>query len=428
MDEALSTLSLLEVQQRLARAVSRGFPEALWLWAEIYEISTRVNGHCYLKLAQQSEKNTGLVAKADAVIWASDFRRLRPYFETVTGQTLAVGIRILVYAKPTYHELYGLSLTITDINPQFTLGDVALARRRTLARLDEEGVLDMNRTLPFPALPLRLAVVSAEGAAGYRDFVRQLLDSPFPFQITLFDALMQGTEAPRSIIAALERIDPEAFDVLLLLRGGGAAADMHCFDDYSLCAHLAQFPLPLLTGIGHDKDEHIADRVACVRVKTPTAAAEYLIDCLRSQAEAVDSLARRLEACMKDRIHRDVRFLDTAVHRLALASRSRMQQEAHRLDLALQKMAGALRLRYQKEALQLEAYEQRVVAGNPLRLLEKGYSLTLYKGKPLRQALPSLCGEDIEVVLAQGALTARVTGVQTRESKENVGKDVGKES
>ncbi len=295
---------LLELQLRLREEIEESFPERLWVRAEIASVQAKANGHCYLDLSQSEEGR--IVAKAKAVIWRSRFAPLRAYFREATGGDLAPGMEVLVRAQVSYSELYGLSLTVDEIEPRFTLGDAELQRRRTLEKLAADGLLDRQQELEPALLPYRLAVVSARDAAGYGDFRRHLEENAygFVFEVELFEATMQGEDAPASIVDALERVEcaERPFDAVLLMRGGGSALDLACFDDYGLCFAIANCPVPVYTAIGHDRDVHVADRVAYDAVKTPTALADRFIDAFAAEDERISAFGNRLRMAFAARL------------------------------------------------------------------------------------------------------------------------------
>ncbi len=272
-------LSLSELNELIKDTLQEAFPSLVWVVAEVSEIKENRSGHCYLELIEKQENE--IVARSRATIWSYTYRMLKPYFETTTGQLFTQGIKILVQAMVEYHPSYGLSLNIKDIDPTYTVGDLALQRKEIIERLQNEGVYDMNKELELPLVPQKIAVISSATAAGYQDFVNQLEDNEhgFKFYTRLFEAYMQGSEAVSSIIHALERIFQyeDFFDAVVILRGGGATADLSSFDNYDLALNITQFPLPVITGIGHEKDDTIIDLVAHTRLKTPTAAAEFFI-------------------------------------------------------------------------------------------------------------------------------------------------------
>ena len=272
-------IDLLELQTRLKKGVELLFPNRLWIKAEVSAVKARSGGHCYLELSQSDE--SGLVAKVNAIIWSSKYRFIAPYFESVTGSSLQEGMVVLVEVQVNFSQLYGLSLIINDIDPEFSLGVKELERQQTIERLQKEGLMELQKELALPVLPYSFAVISASDAAGYRDFVRHLDENPYGFKVALqlYPALMQGVECPESIISALDAImdSGKEYDAVLILRGGGSKLDLACFDDYQLAAVIAQYPLPVLTAIGHDQDFHVCDMVAHGYVKTPTALADFIL-------------------------------------------------------------------------------------------------------------------------------------------------------
>lgn len=272
-------LTLSELNTLIKDALFEAFPTTVWVVAEISELKENRSGHCYLELIEKEDNE--IIARSRATIWSYTYRMLRPYFETTTGQAFAQGIKVLVQVSVEYHPAYGMSLNIKDIDPVYTVGDLALQRKEILIRLQNEGVFGMNKELHLPLVPQKIAVISSKTAAGYQDFMHQLEtnENGFAFFTHLFEAYMQGSEAVSSIIAALERIFQyeEFFDAVVIIRGGGATADLSCFDNYDLALNITQFPLPVITGIGHEKDDTIVDMVAHTRLKTPTAVAEFFI-------------------------------------------------------------------------------------------------------------------------------------------------------
>ena len=292
-DKTIFTLS--ELTGAVRDTLEATFPETYWVRAETSDV--RVNaasGHCYLEFIEKNPKTNQLVAKARGSIWAKVFRMLKPYFEMETGQTFTSGLKVLVKVTIEFHELYGFSLNVVDIDPTYTIGDMARKRQEIIRQLQADGVFTLNKELTFPDFPTRIAVITSPTAAGYEDFLNQLLHNQagYPFYPKLFPALMQGEKTEESVIAALERIDAcrEYFDVVVIIRGGGATSDLNSFDSYLLAAHCAQFPLPIITGIGHERDDTIVDLVAHTRLKTPTAVAAFLIHCLDQQAATLNDL------------------------------------------------------------------------------------------------------------------------------------------
>ena len=388
-------IDLLTLQSKLKEGVELLFPKRIWVKAEVSAIKARNGGHCYLELSQSSDK--GLVAKSSAIIWSSKFRFIAPYFESVTGSPLQEGMVVLVQVQVNYSELYGLSLIIDDIDPEYSLGVKELERQKTIERLQKEGLMGMQKGLELPLLPYKLAVVSAEDAAGYRDFVRHLEENPYGFSLswTLFPALMQGADCPRSIVSALDAVvdSGEDWDAVLILRGGGAKLDLACFDDYSLAAVIAQYPLPVLTAIGHDQDFHVCDMVAYEYLKTPTALADYILDIYQSEDERISTFESRIRLGMTNRLYREEALLDS------LAAR----------------VKGAFQLKVAAMEAALNMLQARIEAADPRRILQRGYVLaTDADGVVLKGVTGRNAGDKVSMMFADGVLECTVDSVVTK--------------
>lgn len=386
-------IDLLTLQKKVKEGLTELFPEKLWVKAEIAQWAPRQNGHCYLSLSQ-SRGGTS-VAEAKAVIWRGNCEVLSHFFEQETGSPLRSGITVLVRVQVSFHEVYGYSLVIDDIDPAFTVGEMALERRRTLEKLGAEGYLELQRELGLPRLPGRLAVISARTAAGYGDFCNHLLHNTygFHFSVTLFEALMQGDAAPVSIVEALSRIreSGEPFDAVLLLRGGGSELDLACFDDYGLAVAIATYELPVFTAIGHDKDVHVADLVAHRSVKTPTALADLFLDCYIAEDEQIGALALRIRRGLARRLSESERSLDAAVSRVRFAASARHAAALSRIELL----------------------EEKIAATDPRSILSRGFVLVEGPdGKRLRSASRVQVGERITLRLGDGRLRAAVQQVE----------------
>jgi len=383
-------IGLQELLLKVQEAVMDKLPERVWLRAEISELKCNVSGHCYLTLVEKSEDSESLLAKVPAIIWASTWRTLSPFFVSETGKDLEVGMTVLVRVQVQYSELYGLSLIISDIDPSFTVGELELQRQRTIARLQEEGMFEMNSTLELPRLPRRFAVISSRTAAGYRDFLRQLTGNEYGyrFEVTLFDAVMQGNDAPESIIAALDEIAAVAdqFDAVLIMRGGGGAMDLVCFDDYDLAANVAQFPLPVLTGVGHDHDYHVIDMVAHTYLKTPTALADHIVDIFAEEEWCVDSLAQRLH----------------------LALRGKYTGQIARVDTFMQRVASAVTMRCLSERHKVETLEGKIVAASPEDVLKRGFTMTLKGGRRVLSVDEIGMGDELKIMFKDGIIDVSV--------------------
>lgn len=313
-------LTLLELNTRIKNVINDTLKTSVWVKAEIADIRENFNGHCYLELVEKNEQGESITAKSRATIWAFTYRMLKPYFETTTGKPLEAGMKILINASVDFHELYGLSLNIKDIDPSYTVGDMELQRQKVIKRLRDEGVIDMNKQLPFPLVPQRLAVISSATAAGYEDFINQIENNGngYKFYYRLFDAVMQGQNTEESIINALDRINSHCdnFDVVVIIRGGGARSDLSSFDSYWLSFNVAQFPLPVLTGIGHERDNCVLDIVANQRLKTPTAVAEFLIGKMNEFELYLDDALGFLANTVQDEIEKNTVLLKNLPLRL----------------------------------------------------------------------------------------------------------------
>ena len=386
-------LDLLQFQSRLKEGVECLFPNRLWLRAEVSSIKARPGGHCWLELSQSDD--TGLVAKASAVVWSSKFRFIAPYFESVTGSPLQEGMVILVEIQVSYSQLYGLSLIVNDIDPEYTLGLKELERQKTIARLQSEGLIGLQKELDLPVLPYRLAVISAEDAAGFRDFVKHLEENPYGFkmQVTLFPALMQGAECPGSIVSALDSVleSDEPYDLVLIMRGGGSKLDLACYDDYELSAVIAQFPLPVFTAIGHDQDYHVCDMVAYSYLKTPTALADELISIYEDEDAALTSF----------------------VSRIRLAAAAKISAAESRIDMLKARLLSQMAMKIAQHEAALKVMEARITAADPRRLLERGYVLALDgDGVVIKSAAGRKTGDNVVLMFPDGSLECTVDNVR----------------
>lgn len=383
-------VTLSELQAQVRAALGERFPLPVWVSAEIAELKVNVSGHCYLDLVEKGENDTVPKAQARAVVWRSQFPRIDAAFRAETGQGLGVGMHVLAKVQIGYHELYGLSLQVSDIDPAYTLGDMERRRRQTVARLQAEGVWEMNRMLGLAAVVQRVAVVSSPTAAGYRDFCRELEKSPYRFDVALFEAVMQGSGAEESVVAALDRVAEAAdgFDAVAIIRGGGSATDLNCFNAYRLCNHVAQFPLPVLTGIGHDKDVSVADMVAHRPLKTPTAVAAWLVG-------RIADYDARLEGCA-------VRMRD-AVGTLAHAHRLRLERMADALGETSGRLLLSRRHALDTARLGLAERTEALLAGCRRRLDHAAELLLSHSAeRVLRRGFVLVRGAEGSVVSAAG--------------------------
>ena len=406
------SLSLVELNALVRRSIRACFPDTYWVQAELSDVRVNSSGHCYLEFVQKDAGGNSLVAKARGIVWANTFFRLKPYFERETGQAFVSGIKVLVKVTVDFHELYGYSLTVTDIDPTYTLGDMARRRREILDRLQREGVLTLNKELELPELLQRIAVISSPTAAGYDDFCNQLSHNAFGFVFypCLFPAVMQGDKVEQSVISALDRIygELERWDAVVIIRGGGATSDLSGFDTYNLAANCAQFPLPVITGIGHERDDTVIDMVAHTRVKTPTAAAEFLVNHLRQTAERLEDFACYIRQEVPSRLSHEKERLDNWQARIPSKVQMRLQKEGFAQERLSERLRVALRVRLQTEKHRLELWSRQIEAASPDRLLKRGYSLTLKNGKAVTDASRLHPGDEVETRLAKGTFRSIV--------------------
>lgn len=379
--------SLLELCSCIDEALSMELNDTYWVRAEIASLTER--GHCYMELVEKA-KNNAIAAKLRATCWQQVYHLLSAYFATETGQTVSVGMQVLLQVEVSFHAVYGLSLNVVGIDPTFTLGDLARQRQLTIQRLQEDGVMDLQRALTIPSLPRRIAVISAADAAGYGDFCHQLLSnsSGFLFRTQLFPAVMQGDQSPASIIAALEQIayQVEQYDVVVIVRGGGATTDLRNFDDYSLAFHCANFPLPIIAGIGHTRDVSVVDMVVHTSVKTPTAAAEWLITAMQEQADRLAELQLRLQRIAQHAIRKQQNQLNTLWQSLRFATQRRLH----------------------RQRAQLELWAKTIALHSPERIYRMGYTLTTVNGKIVRSIHDVQAGEQLLTHTADGVIQSEV--------------------
>ena len=412
----MDTLSLYELGCFIRQTLSRGLADSYWVQAELSEVREAYNGHCYIELVQKAEQGNTLVAKARGTIWSKTYKMLKSYFEHTTGQSFTAGIKVLLQVTVDYHELYGLSLTVHDIDPTYTLGDMARRRREILQQLEREGVLTLNKELPMPLLPQRVAVISAAGAAGYGDFCDQLMGNPygFVFYPQLFPAVMQGDRVEGSIIDALDKIAAEhdLWDVVVIIRGGGATSDLSGFDTYLLAANCAQFPLPIITGIGHERDDTVLDAVAHTRVKTPTAAAEYLISALVAADSRIDILADRLVRHVGERMHGEEHRLQQITARLPILLTLSHTRQLHRIEQLERALKQATLHCLKEQGSRLSLIEKVLEGASPAHILKRGYSITRCDGKVIRDISELAPGTRLTTELADGVVVSEVTHTQ----------------
>ena len=442
-------LTLEALNKKIKGLIKEGL-DSHWVVAEISELTVNYSGHCYLELVQKSEKSEQLIARMRAIIWSNTYRMLQPYFETTTGQAFSDGIKVMLRVVVEFHEVYGLSLNVVDIEPTYTVGEVAVRKQKILEKLHKEGVIDMNKELELPYLLKKIAIISSKTAAGLGDFMSQLENNPngFKYHTRLYPATMQGNDAESSIINQLDRIyeQVELFDVVVIIRGGGATADLECFNSYWLAYNITQFPIPVLTGIGHEQDDTVVDVVAHTRLKTPTAVAEFLVDyhaeaeneLLMVQSEIVENVKTQLAdqklaltssafnlfkyygnrvKSENLRLHRHaltfsgaIRTLATKKHQQLISSIGRLKQQNQKrikeayflLQKKQQSASGTLQLELLTSKHKLEKAEQAITLNNPQNVLNMGYTITLKDGKSVKNASKLKQGNEIETIFKKG--------------------------
>lgn len=406
-------ITLSELQHRIKAAVEGSLALPLWVVAEVSELKVNYSGHCYLELVEKSEPTRGGTpiprAQVRAVIWRSQYAMLSSYFEAQTGSRLAVGMKILAKVVVSYHELYGLSLQITDLDASYTLGEVERQRQMTIAQLQRDGVWDMNRSLPLPRPLQRIAVVSSAAAAGYRDFCNELRDGGYAFSLTLFDVVVQGTAAEQSICTALEEVAlrQEQFDAVVLIRGGGSASDLSCFNSYRLCSYVAQFPLPVITGIGHDKDTSVADMVAHTPLKTPTAVAAWLTEQMAREMAWLDDAARTLSDMAVVAVQRERMRLERMMSDVERDTLRALDREQTFLKMTREQLSFAVERGMERQKAFLNMASEIVQARSPEKILRLGFAVVRCDGRAVTSA-DGLSGKEVDIQLATGNITATV--------------------
>ncbi len=405
-------LTLRQLNLMVKDAIEIHLSDEYWVEAELSECRER-SGHCYMELIEKDEQTNTPIARASAKCWRQTWQMLQPYFERTTGQPLHAGLKVLLRVYAQFHEAYGFSWIVTDIDPTYTIGDMARRRQEIIRQLKEEGVFDLQHELKLPLFCQRIAVISSESAAGYGDFVNQLTHNSYGlhFSVQLFPAIMQGEGVEQSIIAALNEIYSHTsntarrtatFDAVVIIRGGGATADLSGFDTLPLAENVAQFPLPIITGIGHERDESILDMVSHTRVKTPTAAAALLIDNLLRVQERIDDASQRISAAVNRQINSQKTRIVTLTSILPTLALKMVTDQQHRIETIGSRIPIALERRFTAQKHLLESLSLKLQGFDPQLLLSRGYSITLYQGKAVRNPKQLKAGDEIETRLEKG--------------------------
>ena len=408
----MEAITLLELNGRVKSTLQFEMPDAYWVQAEISSISPSGQGHCYLELVQKDATGRNFLAKAKANIWRGTWLKLKPYFEAQTGETLKVGMKVLLQVTVTFHEVYGYSLVVQDIDPTYTMGDMARRRKEILEQLEKDGVIGLNRELEIPALPNRIAVISSATAAGWGDFRDQLANNIYGFQfyVKLFPALMQGDDVERSVISALNAVAMrrDDFDVVIIIRGGGAVSELSCFDSYNLAFNIANFPLPVITGIGHERDDTVADVVAHTKVKTPTAAAEFIINKVFDTASDLENLTRRMSDAISERMNAEkvrIERLSQKLPSLFAVLKTRQEQI---LETIWIRSVNGVRNMLTTQTHKLEIVDKTLAAADPAVILKRGYSLTRAGGRVVKCASDLKKGDRLTTVFSDGSVESEI--------------------
>lgn len=405
-------ITLFELNRLVREAIEDALPMEYWVEAELSECRES-RGHCYMELIQKDKQTATPIAKASAKCWANKWLTIRPYFERTTGQQLHAGMKVLLQVYPQFHEAYGFSWIVTDIDPTYTLGDMARKRQEIIQKLKAEGVFDLQKELQLPVFCQRIAVISSQTAAGYGDFCNQLADNPygFKFETQLFPAIMQGEGVEQSIISALEQIYDMPFDCVVIIRGGGATSDMSGFDTLALAENVANFPIPIITGIGHERDESILDMISHTRVKTPTAAAALLIDHLKGVLETIEGAQSMITHYVQQKLsiaNSQLSIISEAIPRLFSIVKTR--QEA-KIDALYTRLPMLIERRFTSESHRLQLMDEKLKALDPTLLLARGYSITMHNGRAVKDASQLPPGAEIETRLAKGTIHSVIKSV-----------------
>ncbi|MDR1203111.1 MAG: exodeoxyribonuclease VII large subunit [Tannerellaceae bacterium] len=404
-------ISLFELNGRIKEKINQSFADAYWVRAEMSDVRANVSGHCYLEFIEKSAAGQ-TIAKARGAIWAKTFRIINPYFEQETGQPFASGLKVLVKVTVEFHELYGYSLNVCDIDPAYTVGDMLRRRMEIIRRLQQEGVFNLNKELELPVLPARIAVITSPTAAGYEDFINQLNGNKngYPFYLKLFPAIMQGEKTEASVIASLDRIYQhiDCFDVVVIIRGGGATSDLTSFDSYLLAANCAQFPLPIITGIGHERDDTVLDLVAHTRMKTPTAVAEFLIGQMDLAAGEVSLLQQAVVSSSLNRMERRRSQLHMLVGKLPVTVTNLINKHNTLLTDSKNRLKQSVTKKVMDANQYMQLTEQYITMVSPEYIMKRGYSLTLKDGKIMKRVTSFKTGDELSTRFVDGEIKSKV--------------------
>ncbi|HPF02828.1 MAG TPA: exodeoxyribonuclease VII large subunit [Bacteroidales bacterium] len=405
-------ISLSELQQIIRDSLYLALPDHYWIVAEISEIKENYAGHCYLELVEKQSDETSIRARIKGVIWSNRYRFLKTLFIDTTGEPLREGMKILIRARVEYHEVYGLSLLIHNLDPSFTVGEMAVKKKMVIRRLEEEGVFNMNRELDLNLLPQRIAVISSENAAGYRDFINHIKGNIYRYRFStkLYEAVMQGSETEKSIISALDRIaeNTNLFDAVAIIRGGGSQSDLSWFDNYNIAFHVTQFPLPVITGIGHDKDMSVTDMVAFRALKTPTAVADFFIESVAAAEELLNRLTASISDITRTAIDDNRSILESLGIKLSASAGLIIAGKRYHIERLEDDLATLSANTLDRVGLKLKEMNNRLSILDPVNVLKRGYSITTVKGRVLKKAAEAAVGDIMITRLHEGTIESRV--------------------
>lgn len=430
----MSYITLSQLQSKIKQTIERNV-SAQWVLCDISDMKVNGAGHCYLELVEKNDSRGAIPkAKATAIIWKNNYSLISNFFLQKTGIHLGAGLKVMLLVEVNYHELYGLSLVVRDIDPTYSLGDFERIRRETIAQLTADGILEMNKELFLPIVIERIAILSSATAAGYGDFINHITnnDYGYTFKTKLFEAVVQGDGAENSIITALMDIanDSTDYDAVVLIRGGGSQSDLSCFNSYTLCSYLAQFPIPILTGIGHDKDQSVADIVAHTSLKTPTAVANFLVDTKREiedffdeslskirnylkirlgeEREGIDTLSTRLRINTLERASREKVKLERAFSTIEMGSKTFITNKNKELDMMLEMSLNASKNTLKEQTHKLALFESKIDSCDPKHILKLGYSIATINGKTVKSVTDTKHGDNLSIKVKDGIIETTV--------------------
>lgn len=409
----MESISLSELATKIGQGIKRALPQDYWIVAEISEVQVNRTGHCYLNLIEKPDEESNPVAEMRAIIWVNKYRLISSYFEDETGCQLSVGMKIMVLVTVEFHAVFGISLCITDINPVYTIGEEEQRRLKIIRQLEEDGVMDMNKSIELPSVIQRIAVISSETAAGYQDFMNQLAGNQYhiQFKTELFPAFMQGEQTETSIVSQLDSIAQREndFDVVVIIRGGGSRTDLRWFDNYTIANNIAQFPLPVITGIGHDKDLSIADMVAHTSVKTPTAVAEFIIDICGNFVALIDEQQEHLEELVASILEEEREKISDFSNSLMQILKISLLKASNTLNNTRQTLRHIAKQRVMKEQSRIDLLAISLKSKNPQEILQQGYTIsTSQDGSIIRSSKNLKKGEKITTHFSDGTICSTV--------------------